>query len=209
VSERKDTALRREARAFWDATRKAIYGSIPVGIVALGAAALAGMWSPVAVVWRNVYHLPDSFAEVNEGIARNRADIRALEVPRDVFQMSERRTRPADGPCIEAQVCRINTFLRRFARALDCQFVAGSVRLGFIDPQREEPIYALRVPPIGTPRQLTTAWEPISFSFITPTGLSPSAEFFIEADYTKCPGMDPEQSITARSNLVAVPISKL
>ncbi|MEO1797707.1 MAG: hypothetical protein AAFR53_11940 [Pseudomonadota bacterium] len=201
---------KKAAVSLFDQLIKVVATGIWALVLGSVAFALDVVREPFIEAWQTVRETPAQLDRMESKIDRNRDDINALQVPRSIFQLSELLTtvQGADA-CVEQRPCTINTKLRRYASALNCHYLPGSAKYGFIDPQRDEPIYLQRVGPLTGERDFGIVWEPISFSFMTPEGLSPAAEFFAEGDYVDCPGMrEGDRPITSRSNPIRIPIDR-
>lgn len=193
----------------WKETKKYVAQGLILGVVGGG---FFMVYDParnaVTGAWENLTSIDDRFKGVHDRLDTMSADIEDLKRPSEVFRISEVWTRPERGVCFEGSACKIKTRIRRVVAALDCQFLSGSVRLGFIDTRSGVPIYARRVDPARSGSNIGVEWFPVEVVLETPVGLSPSAEFFIEAAYTECPGTsEQDDPIVFRSNAVPLKVS--
>lgn len=179
----------------WIADR-AIKKVADLAIVAvLGLLALA--FQPLRERAVAIWNVPTTMASFHQelGLLRRTVndvsvDLRHLQLPHRVFQISEFNTGPIDGYCIEGLPCDIRIRLRRLEEALDCRIVPGTAIWGFQNPRSDTFVPAERLDrPNG--RNIGTRFEDVQIRITTPRGLEPEADFIFATDYVGCPGMRP------------------
>lgn len=164
-----------------------------VAVLALLALAFQPLRERAVAIW----NVPGTMATFRSEIGALRqtvsdvsVDVRRLQLPSKVFQISEFNSGPLDGYCIEAQPCDIRIRIRRLEEALSCRIVPGTAIWGFQNPRSDTFVPAERLDrPNG--RNIGTRFEDVQIRITTPRGLEPEADFIYAVDYVGCPGMRP------------------
>jgi len=124
--------------------------------------------------------------ELNRLATQNEKDIRRLQLPIDIFEVSP-LSRPTEGFCVATEPCSINVRVRRVESAMACRIVPGSVNYFYRNPRNNE-VYDAEVLS-GRPRDVGTRYINLGFTFSTPGDLIPNAELCVRPKYVNCPGM--------------------
>lgn len=130
---------------------------------------------------------PAQIEDLIELVERNSTLIQRLRIPTEIFKLEE-ESGPVEGFCVEEQNCRYKLRIRRFENALSCRLVESGFEYYYLNPRDNEQHFSERV--AGRPRNVGTRPVNLDFTFTTPSGIAPDAQFCVKASYVGCPGMN-------------------